>query len=244
MDIDYKYFKNEYIDDIDSKKENNYFSPVWIDVLKLVEFSNLLDVGCGNGVFSANLKKTVDCHLTGVDGNEYALKEALINGFDETHIVEDLCKNRLPFNSESFDMVVCKDVLEHLIFPDKLVKEIYRVCNNNGYFLVHVPNHFTLKGRIKFLFNNDIDPYNWFPDAKRWNHPHIRFYTYESILELLTLNNFKLIKNLSFHFHSLPYFPGRIRKLLPFKKQIEKKLSLKYPSQFAQGFTLLMEKEI
>jgi len=244
MQNDYKYFLNSYIDDIDSNIENNYFTPVWGEVTKEISFNNLLDVGCGNGVFSANLKKTIGCYLIGVDGSKYALDEAKKNGFDEVYLVEDLCEESLPFKDESFEIVVCKDVLEHLLFPDKLVKEIFRVLKNNGHFLVHVPNHFTLKGRIKFLFDNDIDPYHWFPNAKRWEFPHLRFYTYESFLEQLHINNFVLIKNLSYHFHSLPYFPGRIRKVIPFRKKIEKKLSLTYPSKFAQGFTVLMKKQV
>lgn len=242
MKRDYKHFHNSLIDEIDSEIEHNYFSHIWEEVINLVEFYDLLDVGCGNGVFSANLKHKLGCRLIGVDGSEYALEQARNNGFDETFVIKDFCEDKLPFENNLFNMIVCKDVLEHLINPEYLIKEIYRVCKPNGYILVHVPNHFTLKGRIKFLFDNNIDPYNWFPNAKRWNHPHIRFFTYESFSELLVENNFSLIKNLSSNFHSLPYFPGRIKKIIPFRSKIEYYLSNRFPTQFAQGFTLLMQK--
>jgi ubiquinone/menaquinone biosynthesis C-methylase UbiE len=156
--------------------------------------------------------------------------------------VNDFCEDKLPFDDESFDMVFCKDVLEHLLFPDKTVHEMQRVLKKGGYALIHVPNHFTIKGRILFLLNNNIDPYNWFPNSNREEFPHIRFFTYESLLELLIKNNFHFVKNYSYHFPSLPYFPNRLKKVIPFGKRIDKYFSEKKPTSFAKGITILVKK--
>src|SRR5438093_11100591 len=45
----------------------------------------------------------------------------------------------LPYRSESFDTVVIFDVLEHLIEPDRAVREIARVLRPGGLFHALVP---------------------------------------------------------------------------------------------------------
>ena len=50
------HFPDEYIDEIDEDL-NNYFTPVWEEVLLQENITDLLDVGCGNGIFSSIVKK-------------------------------------------------------------------------------------------------------------------------------------------------------------------------------------------
>lgn len=53
---------------------------------------------------------------------------------------------------------------------------------------------------MKLLFSNNIDPLNFFPASKRWEFPHIRFFTRESLIELMSLNGFKVEVELSHNF--------------------------------------------
>ena len=172
-----EHFSNELIDDISGDPENNYFTPVLNQVLDRIPMPNkVLDVGCGNGLFTSAIKKKISCRLTGVDGSEHALSHAYKSGFDEVYIINDFSIDSLSSETSSMDFVICKDVLEHLICPEQLVSEISRVVRNGGFVLLHVPNHFPIIGRLKLLFQNTIDPFYFFPDAERWNFPHIRFY--------------------------------------------------------------------
>jgi SAM-dependent methyltransferase len=232
-------FSKKYIDDIAQVNlQSNYYSPVWQDVVAYTgDFNSMLDIGCGNGVFSSEAKVRTSCRLYGVDGSEYALQQAEKIGFERLALIGDFNQDTLPFDSEQFDFCFCKDLLEHLVSPDFLLREAHRVLKPNGYLLVHVPNHFTLYGRIKFLFDNDIDTYGYFPESDRWNFPHIRFFTHESFVQLLKLQGFDVVLDLSHHFFAIPY--GRY--LVPFKKW-RSWLSSKYPSQFAEGFTFLVKK--
>jgi len=233
------HFSAKYIDDIAKiNTDSNYFSPVWQDVLyKLGGFESMLDIGCGNGVFAAEAKKKTGCKLYGVDGSDYALQQAKDMGFESLSLITDFNSDVLPFSEAQFDFCLCKDLLEHLLRPEFVLEEAFRVLKPNGHLLVHVPNHFSLHGRIKFLFNNDIDTYHYFPGAKRWDFPHIRFFTYESLVELLSLKGFRIVSDLSYHFPALPY--GRY--LLPCLI-LRRRMIKRYPSQFAEGFTLLTKK--
>lgn len=234
---DFNIFPRKYIDAINEEVDYNYFTPVWTEILSEVKINSLLDVGCGNGVFSSIVKKKTGCKLIGVDGNKYALKQAsrVEVGFDEVYLLNDFNKDPLPFVKETFHFIICKDVLEHLYKPQFILSEINRVLTSNGSLLLHVPNHFPLLGRIKFLFNNRLDTFNYFPSAELWDFPHIRFFTYESILKLCSLNGFKLVKNLSYHFPRIPF-------VRLFTNRLKKKIVNGNPSQFAEGFTLLLIK--
>lgn len=197
-----EHFSNKHIDAINGDVDDNYFIPVYQDVLNDIEnIRDVCDVGCGNGLFSIYLKQNLkDVNLTGIDGSEYALELAKERGLNSTFKINDFCKDILPVDSEKYDLVVCKDVLEHLLKPDFLVKEISRITKKNGYVLIHVPNHFPIKGRLGLLFKNEIDPFGFFPKSKRWEFPHIRFFTRESLIELMSLEGFKVEKELSYHF--------------------------------------------
>lgn len=46
----------------------------------------------------------------------------------------------LPFENSSFDLVVCTEVLEHLLWPQGILSEIRRVLAPTGQLLVSVPN--------------------------------------------------------------------------------------------------------
>ena len=77
-----------------------------------------------------------------------------------------------------FDLVISKDVLEHVLNPQYAFRQFWNKIRIGGYLLIHVPNHFPIYGRMKFLKSNNIDTFNYFPNHQRYNYPHIRFYNY------------------------------------------------------------------
>lgn len=231
-----EHFDNKFFDDIDEKIGDNYFSPILDLVFNQIKVSNVCDIGCGNGIFTADLKQKFDCNLTGIDSNKYALEQAGKLNFDQLIQVGDFTKDRLPIDDSSIDLVICKDVLEHLMDPLFLTNEISRILKPGGYFLVHVPNHFPIFGRLKFLITNNIDTFSYFPKSNRYDFPHIRFFTLSSMKELLDISGFSVVDNMSFFFFKLPIL-GRI---LPIK--IKKIISNASTDNFSEGLTLLTQK--
>lgn len=49
----------------------------------------------------------------------------------------DACN--LPLPSNSFDLVVCRDVIEHIAEENEVVSEIFRVLKHQGRFIIWVP---------------------------------------------------------------------------------------------------------
>ncbi|MDA8094299.1 MAG: methyltransferase domain-containing protein [Betaproteobacteria bacterium] len=233
------HFPPKYIDEIAQIDVNaNYFSPVWAELIaRTGEFQNMLDIGCGNGIFSAEAKSRTGCALHGVDGSDYALQQAKAIGFESLALIEDFNTSLLPFETGRFDFCLCKDLLEHLMHPEFVMSEAFRVLQKGGFLLAHVPNHFTLHGRLRFLLQNEIDTYGYFPDAKRWEQPHIRFFRYEDLVELGEATGFQTIANLSHHFPAIP-----LLRFLPFSSEIKAKLIDLWPSQFSEGLTILFKK--
>ncbi len=231
------HFDNKYIDDINEEVGNNYFTPILNYVVSQINVKNVCDIGCGNGIFTGDLKQKVKCNLIGIDSNKYALEQASKLDFDKLIQLDDFTKDILPIDNESVDFVICKDVLEHLIDPEFLTKEISRILKSNGYLLVHVPNHFPIWGRLKFLFTNNIDTFSYFPDSERYDFPHIRFFTLHGMKKLLKISGFNNVENLSFFFAQ----PPLLHRIMPI--WLRKLLAKVSTDNFSEGITILAKKD-
>lgn len=98
--------------------------------------SRVLDIGCNTGTIAVRLQKK-GCYVKGIDIVEELVKKAQKNGvFAEVGTAEDLSR----FENESFDNVVCTEVLEHLFDPMPAIKEAYRVLKPGGSYIVSVPH--------------------------------------------------------------------------------------------------------
>ena len=68
----------------------------------------------------------------------------------------------LPFNDECFVTVFSNHVIEHIKNPYRFLREVLRVCKNNGIVLLRLPHRFSrgakYKGHINFF------DYKWFAD--------------------------------------------------------------------------------
>lgn len=102
--------------------------------------SKILDLGCNNCEWAENEGYTEHDYI-GLDIDEKALKIAKSNGH---HVMKyNLEQGSLPFKSNIFDMVLVKDVLEHIYSFIDITKEINRVLKVNGKLFVSVPAEFS-----------------------------------------------------------------------------------------------------
>lgn len=229
---DYKYYPSSYYGGA-----FNYMWPV-LDYICARCFERVIDIGCGDGFFGSYLKEKTGCFIVGLDANKEGLERARSRGYDETIFVEDISGKRLPFTDSNYDLALLKDVLEHLLDPMKALSECSRILKTDGRVLIHVPNHFPLYYRFKFLFTGKIDTQHYYPDSTEWEFPHIRFYTHSGLKSLINKSGLAVEKDLSDNFaFVMPLFSR-----LPFALRIAKALSRRFPESFCLGFTLICKK--
>lgn len=102
---------------------------------RLQSGSKILDLGCGRGEF---LRGFIRCGLNGYGVDRSDIAKGVC---PEAEILQsDLENDPLPYNDNYFDTVFSKSVLEHFYYPEKLVREIYRILNPGGLVITMVPD--------------------------------------------------------------------------------------------------------
>lgn len=160
-------------------------------VLSLIENRKTLDVGCGEGIFCFELKKR-GYDITGIDSSQKALINAKEN-FKKLNLHINVLKasiDKTPFKKNTFEQVLCLDVLEHVEDADKAIKEIKRVLTKGGNLIITVPNELYL--------TKPIIPYDYSEILKMIGHKHKGFKLNE-IKKLLTKNGFRIISYKYYH---------------------------------------------
>ena len=107
----------------------------------------VLEVGCYVGTNIRMLNKllpaSMDMEFRGIDisskaileAEEYSKKGEMRNHFFEVGKAEDL-----KYDACVFDIVICTEVLEHLVDPNIAISEMYRVLKQGGCAIITTPN--------------------------------------------------------------------------------------------------------
>lgn len=96
----------------------------------------LLDLGCSSGAFLESLKSN-GWKLHGIEMSTESAKVAEARSGAQVFVGDIL---EAPFRRESFDVITCFDVLEHLYEPQRIMARIEEWLKPSGIFYVLVPN--------------------------------------------------------------------------------------------------------
>lgn len=111
---------------------------LFADLLKEhFDFKSCLDAGCGlGGLVSALLHRGINAQ--GCEVASYAVANCQQHGLD----VERASLTQLPYGDKQFDLVVCSDVLEHLIVFDicDAARELTRVTRQDLVLTINLDN--------------------------------------------------------------------------------------------------------
>lgn len=149
---------------------------------RIGEGKSVLDIGCRDGALTKYYYKSND--VLGVDIDGEALKRAEDNLGIKTQKIDLNGEWNLPENY--FDVIIAAEVIEHLYFPENVIKKIVFHLKDNGIFLGSVPNAYSLKNRLRYFF------------GKKKNTPledltHINHFSYGELKNLLE-KNFKEVE--------------------------------------------------
>lgn len=100
----------------------------------------ILEIGCGKGAILAHLQ-AAGHQCSGIEIDPAALAECRSA---HPELAVDLASgDALPFQPESFDIVLSFDVFEHIRDSDRHVEEVRRVLKPRGRYVLQTPNKWT-----------------------------------------------------------------------------------------------------
>jgi 2-polyprenyl-6-hydroxyphenyl methylase / 3-demethylubiquinone-9 3-methyltransferase len=154
----------------------------------------VLDAGCGGGLASEELAKR-GAAVTGIDISLPSLEVAKAHAKSSGLAIryQQASCEELPFPAESFDVVFCCDVLEHVNQPARVVHEGARVLKPGGLFFFDTFNRNPLARWITItLLENLLGqiPKGTHDSQKYIKPQEMRIWLEENSLALLSLSGF------------------------------------------------------
>lgn len=148
--------------------------------------SVVLDVGCAQGIIGEAISKQLNCKVYAIELDKDAIKFAektnsyqKIYNFDITSNNDKIYKEFFETNL-TFDYILFSDVLEHLVYPDKVLCEFAKKLKPNGVILISLPNiaHYdVVNGLLNEKFN--------YSAMGILDNTHLRFFTKYSFAEYI-----------------------------------------------------------
>ncbi|MDA3924609.1 MAG: class I SAM-dependent methyltransferase [Kiritimatiellae bacterium] len=171
----------------------DFVAPKIIQLLYTLGVSNVLDVGCGNGVLCDLIQRS-GFTVTGAEPDKEGCELASRTYPNITFHHVGVCDSPaciIESTPDGFDCVVSTEVIEHLFSPQLLPVFASNVLIPSGYLVLSTPYHGFVKNLMLSLFDH------W--DAHHtvlWEGGHIKFWSRKTLMQLLEQNGFKVV---SFH---------------------------------------------
>jgi len=170
-------------------KDQQYFSNVRKDIVSLIPANpqqKLLEIGAGGGNTLVYIKQNnLAAEVMGIELMEIAgsnQRHELIDKFQVANIEQE----DIDAQEEYFDVIICADVLEHLVDPWSTVRKMERHLKKGGVLIASLPNirEWKTLWRILFKGNFEYDPAGGIMDKT-----HLRFFCKKNILQLLSTSS-------------------------------------------------------
>ncbi len=99
---------------------------------------SILDTGCGSAWVAQNFLGIGKC-VYSLDISSANPKKAVKNYPHKNHFGITADSFRLPFKENSFDCIIASEIIEHVVYPDKFVAELFRVLKPGGRLIISTP---------------------------------------------------------------------------------------------------------
>lgn len=150
---------------IQEKNKTNYFQKIirdneWESIKNhIIPNSSFLDVGCGSGYNLIKAQEEFECKVVGIDPapGKHGVGRNTKQNFSKFKVYKGYCEN-LPFKPNSFDVIFCSHVLEHVKDEHLSLNELRRVLKPNGTLIIGMPTAFMALQRyfLEILFESHI----------------------------------------------------------------------------------------
>lgn len=162
--------------------DDGYYANVRHEILPLLptRCDKVLDIGCGDGSTLIWLKEVKKCSWIG--GVEIVPDAAEKAGKKLDMVYEgNIDTMDLPLAAHSLDLILCLDVLEHLIDPWSATRRIQRLLKPGGALIISVPNVRCKRVLLPLLLHGKWE----YADQGILDRTHLRFFVRDSAIELV-----------------------------------------------------------
>lgn len=160
------------------------------EMLKLIPsgVKRILEIGCGEGGFSASVKRKYGAECWAMEYNpEVAQKAAKVL---DRLLVGDADKNIDELPDGYFDAIVCNDVLEHLAYPRETLKRLRPKLSPNGVVVASLPNIRYLPALCQIVFRRTFP----LEDDGIFDRTHLRWFTRKNIVQMFEECGYEVTK--------------------------------------------------
>jgi ubiquinone/menaquinone biosynthesis C-methylase UbiE len=216
--------------------ESSPWYQIVLEFLPPVEGKKILEIACGRGGFS-RLLGSRGAMVCGADFSTSAVaiaKERLIRHRSlADHVAyEQADAQNMPFEENSFDMVISCETIEHLPDPQAAVREMYRVCRPGGFLYLTTPNYMNFMG-LYLIYAAIRHP------GLKSSQPLDERYLFPQIRKFVRNAEWRIIRT-DGTVHQFPFIPGHDPVQLP---KLESNRTIRHLlSPFAYHYFVLARK--
>lgn len=213
----------------------------------------ILEIGCGIGNISQQLGH-YGYLVTGIDSDPVSIDYA--NSKNTKSNIRFLKVNAEDYaiSENSFDAIICSEVLEHLVSPGSIIKLAHKMLKDDGIFVVTVPNGrgsrellvtrpviwlrenggflYSFLIKIKTLFGFKGETIH----SKSDHLDHINFFTINLLNKIADNNGFKIIKTGKGNFLADVFPVSLISRLSTKFQEFDCRIAEKLPNHFSSIF--------
>lgn len=169
-----KDFEKEY-----SEKYDGYYKHERIEMLKYIPkgVGSLLDVGCSNGTFGENVKRSIGCEVWGVEPDSVSA-QAAAKKLDKVY--NSFFDEDINLGTKKFDVITFNDVLEHIPNPQNILRFCGQILLPGGVIVASIPNIRFFDALYHIIIEKDFK----YTGAGIFDKTHLRFFTQKSIVRM------------------------------------------------------------
>jgi 2-polyprenyl-3-methyl-5-hydroxy-6-metoxy-1,4-benzoquinol methylase len=149
---------------------------------------DVLDIGCGEGFFAAELAKSGN-RVTGIDNRTVPVEAQAFERYFQADLEQGITPAVEQLSGQRFDRVLLLDVLEHLSQPEKILQQCHDVLKREGQLVVSLPNVANIAVRLMLLLGH-FD----YQERGLLDKTHLRFFTRKTARRLLENNGYAIVE--------------------------------------------------
>lgn len=125
-----------------------------VKIMNTRQGDEILEIGCGQGHI---LEKIKQGELYGLDLSDKMLADAAVRLKGRAKLLKLNAENfATHFQGLKFDKIICSEVLEHTLYPEKVIGEAAKALKDSGVFVVSIPNEWLINFAKKILIKIKI----------------------------------------------------------------------------------------